>query len=201
MRSGPECSVVGGDGASGAEQSRRTSSSEDDDCEQEGPSPRVTDMEENVPNRDHRPRCRGGLRDRLESSCANPVLGVPVVVEARDAHSFARLPGMDETAAADVNPIVTKAIEEHQVSRLETIAGDGKAVPVLLRGIVWKRDTDLRIDVSNQTGAVEAGRARPAPSVRCADVLSSDLNYHLAGDGFSPAGKNGSGLLRRFRLG
>src|SRR5262245_59234254 len=60
--------------------------------------------------RAHRPRCRR-LHDRLESSCANPVFGVPTVVEARDAHVLACLPGMDETAAADVNPAMTKAIE------------------------------------------------------------------------------------------
>jgi len=74
--------------------------------------------------RAHRPRCRR-LRDRLESSGANPASGVPTVVEARDAHVLASLPGMDETAAADVNPAMTKAIEEHQIARLKAVAGDG----------------------------------------------------------------------------
>ena len=74
--------------------------------------------------RAHRSRCRR-LRDRLESSCANPVFGVPTVVEARDAHVLASLPGMDETAAADVNAAMTKAIEEHQIARLKAAAGDG----------------------------------------------------------------------------
>ena len=74
--------------------------------------------------RAHGPRGRG-LRDRLESSCANPVFGIPTVVEARDAHALASLPGMDEAAAADVNPAMTKAIEEHQIARLKAVAGDG----------------------------------------------------------------------------
>ena len=113
-----------------------TSSSEDDDCEREGPSPRITDVDQNV---------RHGIigpavvaRDRLESSRANPVLGVPVVVEARDTHSLAGLPGMDETTTADINTTMTKAIEEHQVARLETVAGDGQSIPVLLSSVVRK---------------------------------------------------------------
>jgi hypothetical protein len=35
------------------------------------------------------------VADRLESSRTNPVLGVPVVVEVRDAHSLSSLSGMD----------------------------------------------------------------------------------------------------------
>jgi hypothetical protein len=114
-----------------------TSSSEDDAGEREGPSPRITDMGVYVRHQNHRPRgrCR---RDRLESSRANPVLGVPVVVEARDTHSLAGLPGMDETTPTDINPTMTKAIEEHQVARLETVSGDGHAVLILLGGVVRK---------------------------------------------------------------
>jgi hypothetical protein len=100
-----------------------TSSLEESDREREGPSPRITDMGENVRHRVHRPRCRD-LPDRLESSRANPVFRVPVVVEARDAHPLASLPGMDETATADVNPAMTKVIEEHQIARLKAVAGD-----------------------------------------------------------------------------
>src|SRR5262245_14956188 len=78
---------------------------------------------------------RSAALDRLESSRANPVLGVPVVVEARDTHSLAGLPGVDETTAADINATMTKTIEEHQVARLETIAGDGQSILVLLSGV------------------------------------------------------------------
>jgi hypothetical protein len=77
-------------------------------------------------------------RDRLESSRANPVLVVPVIVEVSDAYTLAGLPGMDETATTDVNPTMTKMIEEHQVARLEMVAGDGQSIPVLLRGVVRK---------------------------------------------------------------
>jgi hypothetical protein len=31
---------------------------------------------------------------------------------------------MDETATADVNPAMTKVIEEHQIARLKAVAGD-----------------------------------------------------------------------------
>jgi hypothetical protein len=109
---------------------------EDDDCEREAPSPRITDVEQNVRHGIIGPAV--AARDRLESSRANPVLGVPVVVEARDTHSLAGLPGMDETSTADINPTMTKVIEEHHVARLETVAGDGQSIPVLLRGVVRK---------------------------------------------------------------
>jgi hypothetical protein len=33
---------------------------------------------------------------------------------------------------------MTKVIEEHQVARLEMVAGDGHSIPVLFRGIVRK---------------------------------------------------------------
>src|SRR5262249_60349001 len=82
--------------------------------------------------RAHGPRGRG-LRDRLESSCANPVFGIPTVVEARDAHALASLPGMDEAAAADVNPAMTKAIEEHQIARPQAGPGAGRARAIQLR--------------------------------------------------------------------
>jgi hypothetical protein len=32
---------------------------------------------------------------------------------------------MDETATADVNPAMTKAIEEYEISRLKAVAGNG----------------------------------------------------------------------------
>jgi hypothetical protein len=66
------------------------------------------------------------------------VLGVPVIVEARDTHSLAGLPGMDETTTADINPTMTKVIEEHHVARLETVTGDGQSIPVLRSGVVRK---------------------------------------------------------------
>ena len=113
-----------------------TSSSEDDDCEREGPSPRITDGDQNVRHGVIGPAV--AARDRLESSRANPVLGVPLIVEVSDAYTLAGLPGMEETAAADVNPTMTKAIEEHQVARLEMVAGDVQAIPVLLGGVVRK---------------------------------------------------------------
>jgi len=113
-----------------------TSSSEDDDCEREGSSPRITDVDQNVRHGVIDPAV--AARDRLESSRANPVLGVPVVVEARYTHSLAGLPGIDETTTPNINPTMPKVIEEHQVARLETVAGDGQSIPVLLRGVVRK---------------------------------------------------------------
>ena len=115
-----------------------TSSSGDDDGERKGPSPCITDMGEYVRYQNQRPRVVAGPLDRLESSRANPVLGVPVVVEARDTHSLAGLPGMDETTTANINPTMTKVIEEHQVARLEMVAGHGQSISVLFRSVVRK---------------------------------------------------------------
>jgi len=83
---------------------------------------------------------------------------------------------VDEATPADVDPVVTEAIEKDQVARLEPVARDGPAVPVLLRGVVRKRDTDLRIYIPNQTRTVEARRARPAPSIGRADMLPGNLD-------------------------
>jgi hypothetical protein len=114
--------------------------------------------------------------NRSESSCADPARRVPVFIETRDSHALARLSGVDEAPPADVDPVVAEVIEKDKVARLEPVARDGLAVPVLLRGVVRKRDADLPIDIPNQTRTVEARRARPAPSIGRTDMLPGNLD-------------------------
>src|SRR5215813_8564914 len=101
---------------------------------------------------------------------------VPVVVEPRDAHAFARLSRVDELPVADVNPVVAKTIEEDQVPGLQLISGYRSAVPVLLGGIVRQRDTDPAVDVADKTRAVEAVWTRSAPAIRSTDMFQGNLD-------------------------
>src|SRR6266850_8237264 len=118
---------------------------------------------------------------RLDPARADPAFGVPRFVEARDGHALARLTGVDEAAVADVDPVVVQAIEEDDVPRLEILARHRRAELILLRGVVRKIDSDLRVHVPDQPRAVEAGRTRAAPSIGSADMLSSDLDDAGAG--------------------
>src|SRR5262249_48389898 len=97
---------------------------------------------------------RGGGRDcdlkTLGSASADPALRIPRLVERRDGDPLPRAPGVDEPTIADIDPVVAKAVEEHQVPRLQSISGNRHAKDVLLRGIVRRRDAPRRVHVLNE---------------------------------------------------
>jgi len=102
--------------------------------------------------------------------------GVPVVVKSRDAHAFARLSRVDELPVADVDPVVAKTVEEDEVPGLQVLFEYRSAVPVLLGGIVRKRDTDPTVDVPDKARAVEAAWTRSAPAIRSTDMYQGNLD-------------------------
>jgi len=108
---------------------------------------------------------------RLEPTCAHPMGVVPVVVESRDAHAFARLSRVDELPVADVNPVVAKTVEENQVPGLQFISRYRCAIPVLPRGVVRQRDTDPTVDVADEARAVEAVWTSSAPAITSTDMF------------------------------
>src|SRR5690242_17221328 len=119
----------------------------------------------------------GGLSvARSEPACAHPMCVVPLVVESRDAHAFARLSRVDELPAADVNPVVAKTVEEDQVPGLQFISRYRCAVPVLLGGVVRQRDTDPTVDVADEARAVEAVWTRSAPAIKSTDMFQGNLD-------------------------
>src|SRR5918999_6098240 len=81
---------------------------------------------------------------------------------------------VDELTPADVHAVVAEAVEEDEIAGLELAAVDRRAVPVLRSGVVRQRDADLRVDVHDEPGAVEAARTRTAPDVRGAEVTHRD---------------------------
>jgi len=101
---------------------------------------------------------------------------VPVIVESRDAHAFARLPRVDELPVADVNPVVAKTVEEDQVPGLELISGYWCAVQVLFGGVVRQRDTDATVDVADEARAVKPVWTRSAPAIRTTDMFQGNLD-------------------------
>jgi hypothetical protein len=113
---------------------------------------------------------------RSEPARAHPMGVVPVVIESRDAHAFARLSRVDKLPVADVNPVVAKTVEEDEVPRLQVVLGYRSAVLVLLDGIVRQRDTDPTVDVPDEARAVEAAWTRSAPPIRSADMFQGNLD-------------------------
>src|SRR5262245_2104663 len=113
---------------------------------------------------------------RSKPACAHPMGVVPVVVESRDAHAFARLSRVDELPVTDVNPVVAKTVEENHVPGLQFISGHRCAVPVLLGGVVRQRDTDPTVDVADEARAVEAVGTRSAPAITSTDMFQGNLD-------------------------
>src|SRR5207248_1503933 len=115
---------------------------------------------------------RAALLD-LESPAAHKRGGVPPG-QARNLDHIARVRGVDEVAAADVDADVAEPVEENEIARLELAARNGRPVAVLRRGVVRQRDADLREHVHHEAGAVEARGRRAAPNVRNTEVAHRD---------------------------
>src|SRR5689334_14046233 len=128
-------------------------------------------------------------RPALQAAGADPALAEPVVVEAGDLDA-ARRGGVDEAAVAQVDAVVSQAVEEDEVARGQRVPGHRRAVAELLGRVVGDGDPDTRVDVRDQARAVEAGGARAGPDVRRAQVRGGDPR-----DGRAPLA--GRGLDRR----
>jgi hypothetical protein len=85
----------------------------------------------------------------LEPAGADPGRVVPAA-EARDLDDVTGVRRMDEGAAADVNPVVSEPIEEHEITRLQLAAIDWCAVGVLRRCVMREGHTDLRVDIHHE---------------------------------------------------
>src|SRR5262245_9054372 len=117
---------------------------------------------------------------RSQPAGADPAGAIPVVVEARDRHVLAGLPGVDEPAVADIDAVVAEAIEEDEVAGLEAVARDRCAQLVLGRGVVRQRHADPRVYVAHEARAIEVRRPLAAPAIRRAAVLQGDLHHARA---------------------
>src|ERR671919_236521 len=98
-----------------------------------------------------------------------------VATEGRDLHDIARVRGVDELVAADVDAHVPQTVEEDEVAGLDLVAGHVRAVVPDRGGVVRKRNPDLRVDEADEARAVEPlRRTRSAPHVGDAEVLERD---------------------------
>src|SRR6266545_6961592 len=124
------------------------------------------------------PRCRGPVGERRRQRGAGRVgtdrahvrERVARLVEARDLHNVTGMRCVDERTVADVHPFVTghpgrARVEEHQVARLQLVAGHPASLVVLETGVVAEPDPELAIGVHGQPGAIEAARRLTAPDV------------------------------------
>src|SRR3954452_20205968 len=93
---------------------------------------------------------------------ADEAEGVARLRERRDLDHVARVRRLDETAAADVHADVLRTagarLEEDEVTRLERPRGNAPALVELRPGVVRQLDPELRVDVHDQAGTVEAGQ-------------------------------------------
>src|SRR3954467_13934364 len=82
--------------------------------------------------------------------------------ERRDLDAGAGVRGVDEAAVADVEADMADAVEEHEVAGAERSARDVAAVRELRVRRARERDAEVRVDVADEAGAVEAAAGRAA---------------------------------------
>src|SRR2546430_7795130 len=70
---------------------------------------------------------RGWPHLACEAATPDPAGLVPAFIEVRHPHAVASLGGVNEQTTADVDPVVTKVVEEDEVARLELIPRDPRS--------------------------------------------------------------------------
>src|SRR5215211_2021799 len=96
-----------------------------------------------------------------------------------DLDHVAGVRGLDETPAADVDPLVLRAararMEKEEVAGLQLPGQHGATLLELGSGVVGQANAELRVDIQRETGAVEAAdRVGAAPAVGHAEELQGD---------------------------
>src|SRR5262249_22230190 len=100
---------------------------------------------------------------------------IPGVAQARHLDHVAGVRGVDELAAADVDPDVAQAVEEHEIAGGELAGGDVDAGGPEVAGVVRQAATaGLGVGPHHEAGAVESTGARAAPHVRNALLAERD---------------------------
>src|SRR5260221_5500911 len=88
--------------------------------------------------------------------------GAVGAAERGDLDVGARVRGVNEAAAADVDADVAEPVEEDEVAGLEAAAGDADATVEVGVARVGEADPEMLVDVAHEAGAVEAVARRAA---------------------------------------
>ena len=99
---------------------------------------------------------------RAEAPGAVEAGAVPAA-ERLDLHAGAGVRCVDEAAVADVDADVAEAVEEDEVAGPKRRAADAAAAVELGVARVGEREAEVRVDVADEAGAVEAERGELPP--------------------------------------
>ena len=115
------------------------------------------------PRRTGRRRIRGVHESIDEPAC--PFDAAAPLRPGSGSRRARRLRGVDDPAAADVEPDVPEPVEEDEIARPKRLRLRAP-VGVLGRGVVRQVDAELAVDVGDEPGAVESARGHSAVAIR-----------------------------------